>query len=340
MKGRSVGTGMRRGTIRKGPIGVAGAGAFGTALAVALADAGREVVLWARKAEHAAEMATRRENARRLPGAPLPDRLTPTSAAADLAGCGVILLAVPTQSLRSYLETHAEALSGARLVLCCKGVELRTGRLPSEVVEEVLPGAGAAVLSGPGFAADIAAGRPTAMALASRGRGSSALQEALSTPGLRLYLNGDPAGAQVGGAVKNVIAIACGIAIGAGLGESARAATMTRGFAEMRRIAKARGGRDETLMGLSGLGDLALTCTSARSRNFAHGQALGAQELPPGDVTVEGVATARALAEAAGAQMPLTAMLAGVLEGRLALDEAVARLMSRPLRREEEDAAE
>ncbi len=315
-------------------IGVIGAGAFGTALAVAQAAPAREIVLWARDRAAAAAMAERRENAARLPGVALPAGVVPT-AEFDAALADVLLLAVPTQSLRGLLAAHADALRGRMLVACCKGVELGTGRLPSEVIAEVVPEARAAVLTGPSFAADIALGKPTALTLAMSGPGGEALQAALSTRSLRLYLSDDLIGAQLGGALKNVVAIAAGITMGAGLGESARAALMTRGFAEMTRFAEGRGAESETLHGLSGLGDLVLTCTSEKSRNYRHGLALGAGRPPEEGKTVEGVATARALAAAASADMlPVTAMVAALLDGRVTLAEAVELLLSRPLKRE------
>jgi len=317
-------------------IGVIGAGAFGTALAVAQATAGREVALWARDPAAVEAMEETRENAGRLPGVTLPEGVVPT-AAFERAAAGIVLLAVPTQSLRGVLETHAALLHHGVLVACCKGVELGTGLLPSEVIAEFLPEASAAILTGPSFAADIAVGKPTALTLAAAGPGAEDLQEALSTRSLRLYLTHDLTGAQFGGALKNVIAIAAGVAIGAGLGESARAALMSRGFAEMMRHAEARGADSETLHGLSGLGDLVLTCTSEKSRNYRHGLALGSGTPPHAGTTVEGVATARALAASAPEDMlPVTAMVAALLDGRVTLEEAVDLLLSRPLKRERE----
>ncbi len=316
-------------------IGVIGAGAFGTALAVAQAAAGRQVALWARDADAVASMVARRENRTRLPGVGLPSGLTPIADFNVAAEAPVLLLTVPTQQLRSVLEDHAETLAGRTLVACCKGVELGTGFLPAEVIADAIPSARAAVLTGPSFAADIATGKPTALTLAVAGPSSEALQATLSTPSLRLYLTDDLTGAQLGGALKNVIAIAAGVTIGAGLGESARAALMTRGFAEMMRHAETRGAESETLHGLSGLGDLVLTCTSEKSRNYRYGLALGAGDAPPAGTTVEGVATAQALAALAPADsVPVTAMVAALLDGRVTLPEAVALLLSRPLKRE------
>lgn len=316
-------------------IGVLGGGAFGTALAIAYAREGRRVALWVRDAEQAARMADKRENIARLPGAALPDALLPTADLNRAAQAPVVLLAVPTQSLRGVLQAHAEALTGRVLVACCKGIELGTGLLPAEVIETVVPGATAAVLTGPSFAADIARGKPTALTLACRATGADGLQARLSTPNLRLYLTDDLIGAQLGGALKNVIAIAAGVTIGAGFGESARAALMTRGFAEMARVAEARGAEAETLWGLSGFGDLVLTCTSEKSRNLRHGLAIGAGEAPDPGVTVEGVKTAQAIAQGADPDLlPVTCMVAALLAGRVSLEEAKDLLLSRPLRRE------
>ncbi len=316
-----------------GDIAVLGAGAFGTALAILLAEAGRGVTLWGRDAEAMAELAATRENRRHLPGARLPAALAVTADPVR-ARAGTVLLAVPTQGLRGLLAGQPD-LAGRWLVACCKGVERGTGLLPTEVIADVLPGTPTAVLTGPSFAVDIAAGKPTALTLATAIPGGEALQALLSTPTLRLYLGSDPLGAQLGGALKNVVAIAAGIAIGAGLGDSARAALMTRGFAEMGRFAAARGGRAETLFGLSGFGDLVLTCTSTQSRNLRHGLAIGGGQPVDPAVTVEGVMTAHAVAETAGAlDLPVTRTVSAILNGELSVPEATGALMSRPLKRE------
>ncbi|MCC5986812.1 MAG: NAD(P)-dependent glycerol-3-phosphate dehydrogenase [Pararhodobacter sp.] len=318
-------------------IGVIGAGAFGTALAIAQAQAGRRVALWARNREQAADMAARRENVARLPGVALPDSITISDDITRATAAPVLLLTVPTQALRGLVEAHAGALAGSVLVVCCKGVERGTGLLPAQVVADALPGATTAVLTGPSFAADIAAGKPTALTLATAAPEAATLQLGLAGPCLRLYLSDDPLGAQLGGALKNVIAIAAGLAIGAGLGESARAALMTRGFAEIARLAEARGAQAATLWGLSGLGDLVLTCTSEKSRNYRHGLALGAGRAPEDGQTVEGVMTAHAIVEAnadAGEVLPVTAMVSAFLHGEVGMDEAIQLLLSRPLRHE------
>lgn len=318
---------------------VAGAGAFGTALAVTLAAAGRKVRLWARDATQVAAMRETGENTRALPGVALPAGVRPVARLATDPG-DTVLLAVPTQELRPFLAAHGSALAGCRLVACCKGVERGTGLRPSEVIAAMQPDAAVAVLTGPGFAADIARGLPTALTLAARPPGlAEALQAQLSTRTLRLYRTQDVTGAELGGALKNVIAIACGVVIGAGLGDSARAALLTRGYAEMMRLAIALGAEPATLAGLSGLGDLVLTATSMQSRNFAFGHALGAGDAgATGARTVEGRETARAVADLArahGIDMPVTAMVTALLEGRVHLAEAMEGLLSRPLKEED-----
>ena len=311
---------------------ILGAGAFGTALAVALAGRG-PVDLWARAPE--ALRATRASP--HLPGISLPDRVRVLDRVPD-AGAGPVLVAVPMKALAGVLAAHRPALAGRAVIACCKGVDPQTLGGPATLIATHCPEARPALLSGPGFAADIARGLPTALTLACADDGlGGVLQAALSTPALRLYRSTDVIGVELGGALKNVIAIAAGMVMGAGLGESARAALMTRGYAEMVRIALRIGASAETLAGLSGLGDLVLTCTSDKSRNFRHGLALGAgTEAEPG-ATVEGIATAAGalgLAGRHGLELPVTAMVAAVTGGRLTVAEAVERLMSRPLRQE------
>ena len=317
-------------------VGILGAGAFGTALGIVLARAGRAVTLWAR--EGAAEIEAARENARRLPGHALPAGMRVTGDVGQAARADTVLLAVPMQQLRGVLEEHRVLLSERALVACCKGVELRTTLGPAGVLAEVLPGSPQAILTGPSFARDIAAGLPTALTLACADPALAArLQTDLATPNVRLYRTEDVTGAELGGALKNVIAIACGAAMGAGLGESARAALMTRGFAEMNRMATALGADPGTLAGLSGFGDLALTCTSEGSRNYRYGLSLGRGEPWSSSDTVEGAPTARAVADRARAlrvEMPITEAVVALLDGRLALGEAMEMLLSRPLREE------
>jgi len=318
-------------------VSVIGAGAFGTALAISLTGKG-PVCLWARSRDHARAMQTTRENAARLPGHNLPEALTVTDDIRVAAENQTLLLAVPMQKLRDLLVTQSDALAGKTLVACCKGIELSSGLGPVAVIAECLPNARPALLTGPSFADDIAAGLPTALTLAcADDRLAKALQQGLSTANLRLYRSSDTVGAELGGALKNVIAIACGAVIGAGLGDSARAALMTRGYAEMQRMALAMGARAETLAGLSGFGDLALTCTSEGSRNFRLGLAIGRGETFDSAVTVEGAATARAVAAKTGdmrLDMPITTCVVGLLDGKFTLDAAMTALLTRPLKEE------
>lgn len=315
-------------------IGIIGAGAFGTALAIALGREGREICLWARDADCVAEMNRDRVNARRLAGMSLPETVTVTAEIADLLGAEAILLALPMQSLRGFLAGEPE-LNGVPLVACCKGVDLVTLQGPAHLIAEACPKSLVAILTGPSFATDIAKGLPTALTLACKD--GEALQKLLSTPVLRLYRSHDVIGAELGGALKNVIAIAAGVVIGAGLGTSARAALMARGYAEMQRFATARGAEAETLAGLAGFGDLVLTCTSEQSRNFRFGQALGAGQAFDPSVTVEGVATAKAVSDIAksiGIEVPITTMIAELIDQNITLPQAISALMSRPLKQE------
>lgn len=318
-------------------VAVLGAGAFGTALAVALAREGQAVTLWARDAAQAGALDRTRENAARLPGVVLPKGIAVTADLPRAAAAETLLLAVPMQSLSGLLAAH-DLWRGRHLVACCKGVDLATGRLPSAVIAGAAPGAVPALLSGPSFAVDIAAGLPTALTLAAGAEDTArALQQRLSTPVLRLYRTTDLAGVELGGALKNVVAIACGMAIGAGLGESARAAVMTRGYAEIMRLALARGARPETLAGLSGFGDLVLTGTSEKSRNYAFGLRLGRAGRAETTATTEGIATARAVAALAardGLDMPITTAIAAVLDGKWTVKQAAEALLARPLRSE------
>lgn len=310
-------------------IGVVGAGAFGTALAVALGREDREVRLWARDVTRLAG-----GQSARLPGVNLPKTVSVTAEISDLIGADAVLLTLPMQALRGFLAEHP-VLDGLPLVACCKGVDLTTLKGPTALIEAACPNSAFAILTGPSFAADIARGLPTALTLASAD--GEALQHLLSTPTLRLYRTTDVIGAELGGALKNVIAIAAGIVIGAGLGDSARAALMTRGYAEMTRLALALGARAETLAGLSGFGDLVLTCTSAQSRNFRYGQALGAGERFDPTVTVEGAATAKAVSDMAKSlqiDMPITSMIAAVIDHHITLPQAISALLSRPLKQE------
>jgi len=307
-------------------IAILGAGAFGTSLAVAL---GRErpVILWGRSGAGA-----------RLPGVILPQNVTVVADIADLASAQTVLLAVPAQALSAILHEHGGWLDGRALVACCKGVDLTSGLGPTGLIVRACPAAMPAILTGPSFAADIARGLPTALTLACADNATGALlQQQLSTAVLRLYRTTDVTGAELGGALKNVVAIAAGVVIGAGLGDSARAALMTRGYAEMVRLAQALGAHTKTLAGLSGFGDLVLTCTSDQSRNFRYGRALGAGQAFDTGATVEGVATAMAvtaLARRHEIDMPVAAMVAALTLGQITLPQAIQALLSRPLKQE------
>lgn len=318
-------------------VAVLGSGAFGTALAVAEARTG-SVILWTRSEDQLRDMVETRTNPSRLPDITLPDAVTPTGELADTATAEAVLLAVPMQSLRGFLERLPDVLAGKPLVACCKGVELGTGLGPVSVIRDVLSDARAGLLTGPSFAADIARGLPTALTLACENEElARRLQTRLSTDVLRLYRTTDTIGAEFGGAVKNVMAIACGAVTGAGLGNSARAALMTRGYAEMLRLATARGARAETLAGLSGFGDLTLTCTSDQSRNYRFGMALGRGEAFDASVTVEGAATARAVDSAArteGLDLPITRAVVDLIDREHNIEDVMGNLLARSLKTE------
>ncbi|QBF29632.1 NAD(P)H-dependent glycerol-3-phosphate dehydrogenase [Thalassococcus sp. S3] len=318
-------------------LGVLGAGAFGTALAIALSER-QEISLWARDPDQAQAMARARTNERYLPEIVLPARIAITAEIHDLSRHDLLLLAVPMQRLRSVLREHPELFAHKTLIACCKGMELGTTMGPVSILEECAPSSTPALLTGPSFARDIAGGLPTALTLACADpKVGARLQDKLSTSTLRPYRTQDVIGAELGGAMKNVIAIACGAVMGAGLGDSARAALMTRGYAEMERLARAQGGQPETLAGLSGLGDLALSCTSDQSRNYRLGLALGRGADFDPTVTVEGAATARAIdagAKKNGLDLPITAAVVDLLDKQVTLADVMKRLLSRPLKEE------
>ncbi len=328
-------------------LAIIGAGAWGTTLACQAHRAGRHVRLWAHDAAVVSEINARHENPLFLPGITLDPAIRATGEpAAAVDGAEAVLVAVPAQFMRSVIERLASHCpSSAPLVIAAKGIERGTHKLMSEVAADCLPGAPLAVLSGPTFAAEVARGLPTAVTLAAPspelGR---RLAAAIATANFRPYLSDDLVGAQIGGAVKNVIAIACGIVAGRGLGDNARAALMTRGLAEIMRLGAALGARRETLMGLSGLGDLALTCNSAQSRNMALGLALGQGStleaaLAGKRSVAEGVASAEAirdLAKTHGVDVPVVAAVDAILHRGASIDRAIAELLARPLRSEDE----
>jgi glycerol-3-phosphate dehydrogenase (NAD(P)+) len=319
-------------------VAVIGAGAWGTALAGVAARAGREVVLYARNAATAAQMAATRENPR-LPGAKLDARIGVTSEIEAAARADIILLAVPAQSLREAAAALAPHLAAATPVIACaKGIERGSHKFMTEVIAEAAPGAVPAILSGPSFAGDVARGLPTAVTLAAKDEAlASALVQALGSATFRPYHTPDVRGVEIGGAAKNVLAIAAGIVIGRQLGASALAALTTRGFSELVRLGRACGARGETLAGLSGLGDLILTCSSPQSRNLSLGIALGRGERPSRDKLAEGEFTAPVLIELAASKnvdMPVSNAVAAILSGATTIDAAIENLLTRPFKAE------
>jgi glycerol-3-phosphate dehydrogenase (NAD(P)+) len=325
-------------------IGIVGGGAWGTALAVTARRAGREIVLWAREAEVVTAINQRHENPLFLPGIAIDPAIVATGDIAAAASADAVLLVVPAQHLRAVAGAIAPTLRpGAAVVICAKGVEEASGALMSEVAAAALSGARLAILSGPTFAGEVARGLPTAVTLATVDQAlGGALIAALGTRSFRPYLSADVVGAEIGGAVKNVLAIACGIVAGRRLGDNARAALITRGLAEMVRLAHAKGGRAETLMGLSGLGDLTLTCTALQSRNHSLGFALGEgavldEILGRRRSVAEGVSSAAAVAALArrlGLDMPIVAAVDAILHQGADIDETIASLLARPFRGE------
>ena len=322
-------------------IGVIGGGAWGTALAQVAASEGREVLLWAREPDVVEAINGQHENAVFLPGSKLHETVRATGDLADLAQCSAWLVVTPAQHMRSVLE--AAPRSEVPLVLCSKGIEERSGSMLHHVAAEARPAAPIAVLSGPTFAHEVAAGLPTAVTLAAEDQGlGEMLRDRIARPTFRIYVSDDVAGAEIGGAVKNVLAIACGVVDGKGLGQNARAALIARGFAEMTRFGLANGARRETLVGLSGMGDLVLTCSSTSSRNFSLGKGIGegrsAAELMADRKTVaEGAFTAPVLARLAermGIDMPVVAAVAKLLSGEANVDEVLQELLARPPRPE------
>lgn len=324
--------------------GVIGAGAWGTALAQVCARAGLQVILQAREPEVVDSISARRVNEAFLPGVELDPAIRATGDMADLAGCDLILAVPPAQHMRGALSAFAPHLrAGAPIVLCAKGIERGTLKLMTDVLAETLPAAPAAVLSGPSFAGEVARGLPSAVTLACADEAlGEALLNTLSAPSFRPYLAKDLIGAEAGGALKNVLAIACGVVEGRGLGRSAHAAVITRGFAEMTRLAVALGGEAETVAGLCGLGDLVLTCSSPQSRNMSLGLALGqgqtVQQALAGKRSVaEGYESAPAVRELAarlGVEMPIAEVTAALLAGETTVDGAIEALLSRPLKAE------
>ena len=319
-------------------VAVIGAGAWGTALACVAARAGREVVLHARSTEATKAIAETRSNPK-LPGITLATSIQVTDDLSRAASADVVLIATPAQNLRAAVSALAPHLAdGTPLVACAKGIERATHKFMTEVIAQTAPQAPPAMLSGPGFADDVARGLPTAVTLAAYDEElAKSLVQALGSATFRPYHTSDVRGVEIGGAAKNVLAIAAGIAVGKKLGASAQAALTTRGFSELARFGRAFGARSETLVGLSGLGDLILTCSTPQSRNFALGQALGRGEPPPSGKLAEGAFTAPVLVELAAAEgvdMPVSNAVADILRGATTIDDAVESLLTRPFKAE------
>lgn len=326
-----------------GCVAVVGAGAWGTALAMAAAGNASKVLLWAREDEVVESIRTAQENRLFLPGVGLPEGIEATGELSRIAEADALLAVTPAQHMRTTLGAMRAFLKpGTPVVICAKGIENGTGLLLNEVLDAVLPDAAPAILSGPSFARDVARGLPTAITIAARESIAVRLQASLGLAWFRPYVSEDVLGVALGGAAKNVYAIACGMVDGAGFGESARAATISRGFAELLRLGAALGARRETLMGLSGFGDLVLTATSMSSRNFSLGHALGKgtrldEASGPDRPLAEGAATAPALVARAarhGVELPIAEAVADVLAGRIQVREAAERLLARPLKSE------
>ncbi|MBB3772280.1 glycerol-3-phosphate dehydrogenase (NAD(P)+) [Angulomicrobium tetraedrale] len=321
-------------------IGIAGAGAWGTALANAAARAGREVVLWGRDGAAVEAMRETRVNTLHLPGVELAPAVTPTASLFDLSECEAVLLVVPAQASREVAGALGSHLArGTPLVACSKGIERGTSLFMTQVLAQACPHSPPAILSGPSFATDVAAGLPTAVTLAARdGQLAEALARALGSSSFRLYHSEDVRGVEIGGAAKNVLAIAAGIVGGRRLGASAAAALIARGFAELMRFGKAYGARAETLTGLSGLGDLILTCSTAQSRNYALGLSIGeVGGFHPSGRLAEGALTAGvlvAMAQERGVDMPIARAVEAVLAGRSDIEQAIGSLLARPQKAE------
>ena len=320
-------------------VAVIGAGSWGTALAGTALRAGRDVTLYARSADAVAQIKSSRSNPR-LPGIRIDDRIQITGDAAEAAQADIILIATPAQHLREAVTALAPHLKPAVPVIAtAKGIERGTHKFMTEVIGETAPDAAPAILSGPSFADDVARGLPTAVTLAaSDEKLAGALVQALGSATFRPYHTTDIRGVEIGGAAKNVLAIAAGIVEGRTLGASALAALITRGFSELARLGRACGARPETLAGLSGLGDLILSCSSAQSRNFALGMALGRGEAPNRDKLAEGEFTAPVLIELAASQnvdMPVSSAVAAILSGKVTIDAAIEGLLTRPFKAEE-----
>lgn len=325
-------------------IGIIGAGAWGTALAQTFAKDGHDCLIWAREDEVVESINNTHENTLFLPDIKLDSRLKATNDILEAAKCPILLLVSPAQHLRTTLKSIKSAINDEKIiVICAKGIEISSGKLMSEVAREIIPEAKIAILSGPTFAAEIAQGLPAATTIGCEDESAlKTLLETLSSKTFRPYGSTDLIGVQIGGAIKNVIAIGCGMVHGKGLGESARCAFMTRGIAEMARLGVAMGGKNETLLGMCGVGDLVLTASSMQSRNFSLGAALGEGKtmqdiLKNRSAVTEGVHTAKIITEVAKAhniELPVCETINAVLHDNLSIDGAVTHLLDRPLKEE------
>ena len=325
-------------------VGVIGAGSWGTALAATIASAGRNVVLWARSEKHASDIARQRENKKYLPGVKLPDNIRITSDMQDFVQCDAVLMVSPAQAQRAVMTNFAKVLAkGIPALICSKGIEQSSNLFMADVLAEVAPDLQPYVLSGPSFAADVVRGLPTAVTLAGPTiKDAKTVAKAIGHANFRIYASDDILGVQIGGAVKNVLAIACGISDGKQLGESCRAALITRAFSELTRLGRVLGARPETLVGLSGFGDLSLTCSSPKSRNYSLGFKLGQGEtlgqiLGTRHSVSEGVFTAGVVVEIArknNIEMPICEAVHAIVDGQSNPDRELARLLARPIRAE------
>jgi glycerol-3-phosphate dehydrogenase (NAD(P)+) len=323
-------------------VGIIGAGAWGTALAQVISAAGRDVTLWARESDLVSYMQTHHENNQFLPDIKIDPSIQVTESISEVTNCDIILVVVPAQHLRATLKSIKSSLrKGQPLLICSKGVEIETGLLMSQIAEQEVPNAPIGILTGPTFATEMAKGLPSAMTLAYIDtEQATAIMDALSSRNLRLYHSKDIIGAQLGGAIKNVVAIACGAVHGLGLGENARAALMTRGIAEIGRLASSMGAKKETLMGMCGFGDLVLTCSSMQSRNFSLGSDLGKGRslediMAERNAVTEGVHTSQALmvmAKNHAVEMPIAEAVYKCLNEDMPIRDAVNHMLQRPLR--------
>lgn len=317
-------------------VGVIGAGAWGTALAILANRAGSKVTLWTRNGQVVESIKARRENMQYLPEQIIDPAIEVTDSTDFIASCDMLIITIPAQSLRTVAISLSDSVpSQLPLILATKGIERGSLMLMSEVMQNILPHNPLAILSGPNFAREAAAGLPTATTLALYQTAfADRITYALGGKLFRLYVNNDPIGTQIGGAVKNVLAIAAGIVEGRGLGENARAALITRGVVEIARLAKAKGGKEETLMSLAGIGDITLSCMSPKSRNYALGVNIGRGTMRVRGGLTEGVATAESVAQLArklGVAMPISTAVHEVLSGHLEIGTAIERLLERPL---------